>query len=147
MALVRLPKWDTQLLPAFIAAHKNVSFKWGTSDCCLMAADAIQAMTGVDIASDFRGKYTDEASAFALIKSVANGTTVADAAAYCAAKHGLTEWSKPLLAQRGDLVTIQNGTQLIAGFVGIDGRYAISIGETGLMQFPISVITRAWKTS
>nr|WP_150110546.1 hypothetical protein [Granulicella mallensis] len=104
-------------------------------------------MTGVDIASDFRGKYTDEASAFALIKSVANGTTVADAAAYCAAKHGLTEWSKPLLAQRGDLVTIQNGTQLIAGFVGIDGRYAISIGETGLMQFPISVITRAWKTS
>ena len=145
MAITRLPKWETQLLPAFIAAHQKDSFKWGVSDCCLFAADAIHAITGQDIADDFRGKYQDEATAFALIKSVTGGSTVADAAAHCAVKHGLTEWPKPLFAQRGDLVTIQNGTQLIAGFIGMDGKTAISIGEDGLKQFPISQVTRAWR--
>src|ERR1700761_9368417 len=108
MAITRLPKWETQLLPAFIAAHKKASFKWGVCDCCLFAEDAIHAITGQDIADAFRGKYQDEATAFALIKSVTGGSTVADAAEHCAVKHGLTEWPKPLLAQRGDLVTIQN---------------------------------------
>jgi len=86
---------------------------WGTNDCALFAANAILAITGTDIASDFRGKYSDEAGAFALIKSVTGGTTVADAAAWCAAKHGLVELAHPLQAQRGICWVVTNGRNLI----------------------------------
>jgi hypothetical protein len=107
-------------------------------------ANAIQSFTGVDIAEDFRGKYHDEASAFALIKTITGGTTVADAAAYCANKHGLHEYAYPLMARRGDLVVIKNGDTLIAGVVHLNGRHVISVSQTGLVRLPITSVVRAW---
>ncbi len=145
MPLTRSKTWETRELPAFITAHKNVPFAWGGADCCLLAADAVLAITGTDIASDFRGKYTDQASALVAIRSIAGGTTVADAAAYCAGKHDLVEWPHPLQAQRGDLVVIQDAGGLIAGFVHPTGRFAMSIGEAGLKFLPLSQVKRAWK--
>jgi len=142
--LKRSPTWLTRELATFLKDHVNARFVWGTLDCCLFTADAIQAMTGVDIASDFRGKYTDQASAFALIKTVTGGSTVADAAAYCAAKYGLTEWKHPLQAQRGDLVAVTNGTDLIAGVVDLSGRFVAALGESGIIRISIRNITRAW---
>lgn len=120
-------------------------FAWGTNDCCLVAADAIEAFTGTDIAADFRGKYTDQASAFALIKTVTGGTTVEDAAAYCATKAGLTELTHPLFAQRGDLVVLNDAGNLIAGVMHLNGRNAVSVGEAGLKLLPLSAIKRAWR--
>src|SRR5579875_1052465 len=114
MSLKRTQHWVTRELDAYLRDTASKPFAWGSNDCCLFAANAIEAMTGVDIADDFRGKYTDEASAFALIKLVTGGSTVADAAAYCANKHGLKEWLNkdgkptPLRALRGDLVVVDN---------------------------------------
>ena len=126
-------------------------FAWGANDCALFAADGIKAITGVDIASDFRGKYTNEASALALIKTVCGGTTVADAAVYCAEKHGLREWvskkgvAQPLFARRGDLVVFTAPTgSLVAGLVHLSGRHIVAVGESGLYRFPISKAARAW---
>lgn len=145
MAIKRTEHWATRELNQFLTDNANVLFQWGLHDCCLIAADAILAMTGTDIADDFRGKYTDKASAFALIKTVTGGTTVEDAAAHCANKHGLTEWPSPLLAQRGDLVVIQDRGNLIAGIVDLNGRHVISIGSAGLKRLPLSTVKRAWK--
>jgi hypothetical protein len=106
-------------------------------------------MTGTDIADDFRGKYTDQASAFALIQTVTGGASVADAAAHCAAKHGLAEWlSKdgkplPLMAQRGDLCVVNNGAQQIAGVVDLSGRQVACMGD-GVVRLPLRAIVRAW---
>ncbi|MGC1781755.1 MAG: hypothetical protein WA708_04490 [Acidobacteriaceae bacterium] len=144
MPLKRTEHWATREYHKFLLARAKTPFAWGTNDCCLFPADAIEAFTGVDLASDFRGKYHDEASAFALIKSVANGTTVADAAAYCAAKHGLAERKYPLMAQRGDLVTIENAGSLIAGIVHLNGRHVVSVGASGLLRMPITNVKRAW---
>lgn len=144
MALTRKQTWPNDLLQ-FVTDHRQDTFVWGTSDCCLLAADAVLAVTGTDIAVDFRGKYTDQSSAFELIKTLTDGTTVADAAAYCAAKHGLLEWPSWRYAQRGDLVVIQDADQLIAGFVHHDGRLAVSIGEGGLKFLPLAQVTRAWR--
>ncbi|MGA8109357.1 MAG: hypothetical protein WB974_07965 [Acidobacteriaceae bacterium] len=144
MPLKRTEHWATREYHKFLLARAKTPFAWGTNDCCLFPADAIEAFTGVDLASDFRGKYHDEASAFALIKTVANGTTVADAAAYCAAKHGLIERKFPLTAQRGDLVTIENGGSLIAGVVHLNGRHVVSVGASGLLRMPITNVKRAW---
>jgi len=102
-------------------------------------------MTGVDIAADFRGKYTNEASALALIKQLAGGSTVADAAAWCAAKHGLVEREYPLMAQRGDLVVLEDSGRLIAGLIHLSGRHIVAAGETGLKRILITAAKRAWK--
>jgi hypothetical protein len=144
MPLTRTEHWATREFHAFLLDRARTPFAWGTNDCCLFPADAIESFTGTDLAADFRGKYTDEASAFAAIKSVANGTTVADAAAYCAYKLGLKEWPFPLLAKRGDLVVIEQPGGLIAGVVHLNGRHVISVGEKGLLRLPITAVKRAW---
>ena len=146
MALTRKEHWATRSLQQFLLARAKTPFGWGTNDCCLFPADAIEAFTGVDIADDFRGKYSTEAEAFALIKTVTGGTNVADAAAWCASKHGLMEWPQPLFAQRGDLVVIANGGNLIAGIVHLTGRHVVTMAETGIVKFTItrSLIQKAW---
>ena len=156
MPLTRTPHWATREFDAFLRANARAPFVWGKTDCCLFPADAIQSFTGTDLAADFRGKYTDQASAFAAIKSIASGTTVADAVAYCAGKASLVEWTHPLCAQRGDLVVMQNiGTaqlteqdaqdSLIAGVVGLDGTSLLTVGERGLVRLPLTAVQRAWK--
>jgi hypothetical protein len=153
MALKRTQHWLTRELDTYLRESLHKPFVWGQNDCCLWAAGAILAFTGVDIADDFRGKYTDEASAFALIKTVTGGTTVADAAAHCAQKHGLAEWTDktgkplPLMAKRGDLVVVSNAGNVIAGVVDQSGRYVAALSEQGIIRLSIRAIQRAWHVS
>jgi hypothetical protein len=148
MPLKRTPHWDTREFHDWIAAHAGDPFVWGTNDCCLVAANAILSFTGTDLAVDFRGKYTDQKTALALIHTVTGGTAVADAAAWCATKAGLVAWAHPLLAQRGDLVVVnsssEDGTEM-AGVIHLDGRSVITVGAKGLLRVPCSSITKAWK--
>lgn len=144
MALTRVPQWDTKAFHDYLVNTANSEFKWGEIDCCLFPANCVQVITGTDIASDFRSKYTDETSAFALIKSVTGGATVADAAAYCAKKHGLIEYQHPLMAKRGDLVVISNNNTLLCAIVHLNGRHVVTVGEKGLLRFPITDVKRAW---
>jgi hypothetical protein len=151
MALVRKTHWATRELTEFLIARASQPFAWGSNDCCLFPADAIQALTGVDLAADFRGKYSTEVEAFALIRSVTGSTApsetaVADVAAWCAAQHRLMEWPQPLFAQRGDLVVIENGGRQIAGIVHLTGRHVVSMAESGLVKLLITptLIKRAW---
>lgn len=143
MGLTRKQYWDTRAYHDFLVSRARMPFVWGKSDCALFAADGIEAITGVDIAADFRGKYSDETGAMALIKQVTGGSSVADAAAYCAEKHGLAEWDKPLLAQRGDLVVAKQGRALISGLVHLTGQI-VAAGEKGLMIMPITTVERSW---
>ncbi|HLH35992.1 MAG TPA: hypothetical protein VKX41_15070 [Alloacidobacterium sp.] len=142
--LTRKKHWDTRAFHDFLMSRAATPFQWGVHDCALFAADGIQAITDVDIAADFRGKYTDEAGAFAAIKSIAGGATVADAAAYCMHKRGIPELQHPLMAQRGDLVVVNESGRLIAGLVHLSGRHIVVAGEDGLKRLPITSIVRAW---
>lgn len=151
MSLKRTVNWDTEELHLFFKERRSQPFAWGTNDCCMFPADGIKAMTGIDLAEDFRGKYKDEASAFALIASVTGGKTVGDAAAWCAKKFGLVEWADkagkptPLFARRGDMVTVENAGREIAGIIGLTGRDVISVAETGLVRLPLTAVKRAWR--
>lgn len=150
MPLKRTKHWLTRELDAFLRDHAHDTFAWGKNDCCLFAADALEAFTGVDIADDFRGRYDDEVSAFALIKTVTGGETVADAAAHCAAKHSLTEWANkdgkplPLMARRGDLCIVDNAGRMIAGIVDLSGAFVACMGEAGIIRLSIRRVVRAW---
>lgn len=150
MPLTRTKHWATKEFNDHLLTHAKKPFQWGVHDCCLSAADAIHAFTGVDIASDFRGKYTNRASALEAIKTITGGETVADAAAWCAAKHGLVEYEHPRCAQRGDLVVMRQNAddpndQLMAGVVHLNGKHLITTGEHGLVRISILNIVRAWK--
>ena len=146
--MIRKPYWDTRDFHEFLKRSNKDTFDWSENNCCNFAAKAIEAQTGVRIDDDFAGKYSDKVSAFKLIKSVTGGSNVADAAAYCAEKHGLPELQYPLLAQRGDLVVFPNTDgELIAGVIHTNGRHAVSLGETGTIAVPISKVVRAWSVS
>jgi hypothetical protein len=121
-------------------------FVWGSNDCALFAADGIKAITGIDIAADFRGQYTTQLGALAAIKKITGGSTVADAAAYCAAKNPLfVKLEHPLMAQRGDLVIATNGDGgPIAGLIHLTGSQVVTVSENGLFTLPITSVTAAW---
>ena len=119
MAIKRSPHWVT-LFHEFLKARHKEPFAWGSNDCALFAADGIKAFTGADIAEDFRGKYSTEAEAWSVVAQVTGvaGGTIADAAAYCATKAGLQELNYPLMAQRGDLVVVENDGRIVFGPAG-----------------------------
>jgi hypothetical protein len=144
MAIQRKLNWDTQHFHQFLLDHADKPFAWGSHDCALFAASAVEAITGVDVADDFRGKYTTQLGALRTISKVTGGSTIVDAVIHCAAKHGLTEHAHPLMAKRGDLVIIDNAGTLIAGVVHLNGRHVVSVSETGLVRLPITNIVRAW---
>jgi len=149
MAIKRQHHWATRSFHGFLSERSDSTFVWGKNDCALLAADGILAMTGVDIAADFRDKYHDEASAMDLITELTGvqNPTVADAASYCANKHGLVERRYPLTAQRGDLVVVEDAGRLIAGLMHLSGRHVVAAGESGLKRIALTKtnIKRAWK--
>lgn len=65
----RLPDWPARLSVLVAQAHYT-PFAWGQRDCCLWAADAAQALTGVDPAADLRGTYSTDAGALAALQRV-----------------------------------------------------------------------------
>jgi len=55
--LHRLPDWRPRLV-SFVNSVRARPFAYGTHDCALFAAGAVEAMTGVDLAKDWRGAYS-----------------------------------------------------------------------------------------
>jgi hypothetical protein len=143
--LKRRDHWDTKYFSPFIFARRDRPFAWGENDCALFVADGIEAMTGVDIAADFRGRYQNETGALELVRTLTGGRTVVHAAAWCAAKFEIDEWSGPLYAQRGDMVALEDAGRMILGLVDLNGRHIIAVGEAGLKRLPFAAGVRAWR--
>jgi hypothetical protein len=103
-------------------------------------------MTGVDVASDFRGRYSTAIGALRAIRKVTGGSTVADAAAYCAHKYQLPELPHRFLAKRGDLVLVeQSPGDLVMGLVHLTGSYVVAPGDAGLHRLQLAEIKKAWR--
>jgi hypothetical protein len=54
--MMRYPDWKPRLI-AYLETALRKPFKPGTHDCALFAAGAVNAMTGTDLAADWRGRY------------------------------------------------------------------------------------------
>lgn len=63
---MRVERWHSKLL-AYIDRQEREPFAYGVNDCLLMTAGAIEAVTGVDHAAPFRGKYQTMQEGRALI--------------------------------------------------------------------------------
>ncbi|WP_295560634.1 hypothetical protein [uncultured Sphingomonas sp.] len=126
--------WETALHD-YLAALSGAVFVWGRLDCALFAAGAVEAMTGVDPAADFRGRYSTPNGAVRALRRYGAGTLEAT----IAARFGEI---RTAFARRGDLV-------LVDGMVGVCvGADAVFIGETdgeaGLVRFPRTSWQKAW---
>src|SRR5437016_3082153 len=101
----RVKNWESKLEETLDWAQLR-TFDWGRWDCCLFAADCVLAITGVDIAADFRGKYSSEQSAYELI-GLPESRTLSDFVAQQMPRYDAPE-VMPNFAQRGDLVLVTN---------------------------------------
>ena len=52
--LQRLPNWRLHF-DQLLCSRLQTNFAWGIFDCCLFAADVVQAVTGIDPAAPYRG--------------------------------------------------------------------------------------------
>jgi hypothetical protein len=136
--LTRFEDWPLRLT-AFVEGATHTPFAWGRHDCCLFAADAVAAITGVDPASELRGRYHNPNSAARL--SVRRGgfeKMVAD----LAARHGMAAL-RPLQAQRGDVMLVDTEAGPALG-VCLGGKIACA-APLGLSWLPLTAARRAWR--
>jgi hypothetical protein len=139
--MTRKLNWES-LLAQFLESRRLQPYAWGTNDCCTFSADSILALTGVDIAEEFRG-YKDQDGALAAIKRVCGGADAEDAVRWCAKTYQMTEVS-PLFAQRGDLLLVQNAGHIIAGIVDMHGKASV-VADGGLGQLSIRAAVAGFK--
>lgn len=132
---MRVNNWQV-VFEATVKANQTKKFAYGTHDCCLWAANCAKALTGVDYAEPWRGKYTDKVSADAFVK--AGGGLEAM----------VTSTTKiqplnPLYANVGDIVlAVSNATEML----GIcNGDSFLAPSATKLVAMPMSLATKVWK--
>lgn len=67
--LRRIDGWDVKLA-TLLQDYQARPFAWGSHDCCLLACDAVDTITGVDLAADFRGRYTSKIGAIQTLRAL-----------------------------------------------------------------------------
>ena len=123
-------------LEALLKARREQAFAWGSNDCCMWAADVVQAVTGTDPAADLRGRYSTEGEAHSVIDA-AGGL-----AALAAARLGP---EVPVLCARaGDVGLLQqpDGTEALAACLGPHWQ---AVTPAGLWTVPTSWVVRCWR--
>ena len=142
----RIPDWETRFAD-FIHSRLRTPFRWGGQDCALFACDGVEAITGDDLAAEWRGNYSDAKSALAAMKNYAGGG-IEELAEKKATEHGLAEVHLNL-AGRGDLVLIRQDAEeenrLALGIISLDGRRAACAGGDGVHFVDREAWVKAWK--
>jgi len=108
-------------------------------------------MTGIDLAAAFRGQYQREDAALAAMGRICqDATTLEHVAEQVAAKHGIPE-IKPLHAQRGDVVLLDNPSpstglnRQALGIVHLNGHHVVVTGPDGLRLLRLAHVRRGWR--
>lgn len=133
--MTRVEYWP-QVLADFLAAADR-PFCWGTWDCGLMAANCVLAMTGVDIAAEFRSRYKTARGARRVMRG-----SMGEMMTRVAATYGMPE-VHIRLAQRGDMVMIDTPLGEALGIC--TGATVACTGPDGLVFRPMARALRAWR--
>ncbi len=148
--LARHEQWEAKRHHS-IEAHKAKPFAWGEHDCALSVCNHVQAMTGIDLAAAFRGQYESEDAALAAMGRICrDATTLEHVVEQLAAQRGIPE-IKPLHAQRGDVVLLDNPSpstglnRQALGIVHLNGRHVVVTGPDGLRLLRLAHVRRAWR--
>lgn len=124
----RRPDWHARLT-GFLLDCAGRPYRPGRFDCAIFAAGAIEAMTGVDLAADWRGRYRTLRGGLRVLRAEGYHDHLALAAAHFPAI--------PIaLAQSGDLAVVDGPDGPALGVVMGPQIHALH-PEAGLVALPL----------
>lgn len=136
--LERVPEWSS-ILSNYMTVSTKKEFQWGSFDCALNAADAILLITGVDLAAQFRGQYSDEAGAYAAL--TAHGyQDMLDCA-----RQNLPPHDSVFQAHSGDLGAFEHNGHQIVGLIYQSRVFSPSPGIRGMSSVSLRRVHTAFK--
>lgn len=126
----RISTWE-QALSEYIASKRDAPFEYGVNDCCMFAAGAVLAMTGIDAMEEYRGKYKSQASSIRALKEIGGGNleSIIDS------KFPVIEIG---LAHRGDIAFFDNSLGIVME------NFAWFASDDGLERVPRSMWDKVW---
>lgn len=134
--MMRHPDWYARLA-AYVAQVEAQPFVPGRFDCALFAAGAVEAMTGVDLAAHWRGRYRSVRGGVRVLRAEGYADHVALAAAHF-------EAIPPAMAGIGDLGVVPSDTGHAMGVV-LGSTVAVLRPEGGLGRVALSQLMGAFR--
>jgi hypothetical protein len=131
----RTPDWQARLT-GYLAAAARARFAPGRMDCALFAAGAVEAMTGVDPAAAWRGRYRSLAGGSRLLAKAGHPHPESLVATLFAA-------TCPASALPGDLAAVGTAEGPALGVV--QGAFVYVRRPDGLGLVPLPDALRAWR--
>lgn len=137
----RLPDWKTRL-GDYVTEAFQLPFEPGHTDCAMFVAGAVHAMTGVDFAAGFRGRYSTLEGGIKALRTVGWHSHIAVIAAHFEEVH-------PAFAGAGDIAMLDDPTHPTGmealGIVQGEHVYAIRADGLGVGIAPRTDMLRAWR--
>ena len=127
---MRISTWE-EALSNYIVTKRHEPFEYGVNDCCLFASGAVEAMTGEDPMSEFRGKYDSLKTSLIAIRDIGAGTLEAT----MDSKFPEVEIG---YAQRGDLAFFDDSVGVVMG------GFAYFVSDDGLERINRSLWDKCW---
>lgn len=138
---MRLELWERRLADLVVAAQQR-DFKYGTFDCCLWACDAVVALTGADPGATFRGLYSTEEEASAILEAYDGLDGLVEK---IAAERGFLPML-PSLAQRGDVVLARiTGRYTLGVCIGVDAAFPRQPSGLTYLLMISPEVKKAWR--
>jgi hypothetical protein len=127
---MRISTWENALVN-YIIIKRDEPFEYGVNDCCLFAAGAVEAITGEDPMSEFRGKYDSLKGSIKAINEIGAGTLEATL-------DGKFPEVSIGYAQRGDLAFFNDSVGVVMG------GFAYFVSDDGLERINRSLWDKCW---
>jgi len=132
MIATRRPDWRPRLV-AYLEEVRARPFAYGTHDCALFVAGAVEAMTGFDAAAGFRDQYD----------SLKGGLKLLPKGDHVALVGRLLEEVPVAFAQVGDIAVIgEIGVPALGLF---EGESVLVVRDEGVGHMPRSAATQAFR--
>jgi len=124
-------------LGAYLAAEARRPFEYGTSDCALFAAGAVDAMTGTDPSANYRGRYTTLRGGLRILRKDGFRNHVERAAV-------LLDEVPPRRARVGDIAVVETADGPSLGVV--QGEWVAVRTMSGLGFVPVDQAKRVFRS-
>ena len=135
MTLGRRGDWKARL-NSYLLACRAQPFGYGDFDCALFVDGGIEAMTGISLGGEFRGRYRSYSGGLRVIRKAGFRDHFAFFSAH------LPE--RPVaFAAPGDVVAVEAPEGPGLGLV--QGELAYHVAEAGFTMVPIAAVTRLLK--
>ncbi len=119
-----------------MSSRLDTPFEWGSNDCCLFAADIVQAITGHDFAASFRGTYSDAFGASSLLGSLGGIVKIAS---------DRFDEIEIAFAQIGDIGRCESEGR--DTFCVWGGEHWHAPGAAGIVVIDPATVEKAWRIS